>query len=339
MKRIVYHGIQDLSLEETEIPVPTYGEVVIKNLVTLTCGTDAKMYMRGYRYNPPHLIGHEAAGVVHAIGEGVTKFKIGDRVVAHNTAPCHKCYYCKKGQHSMCEDLPSNLGSYAEYQLIPKNIVEENMFQLPDDMEYKQAALMEPLACAVYGTSQVPIELGDTVVVNGCGPIGLMFIRLCYLRGAHVIACDMKDNRLEKARKLGALETVKVSEDINQVEEVRKLTEDERGVDIAIEAAGVPAVWNMAFDMVRPGGTVLCFGGTKKDTTVTFDCTRLHYEQITVKGVFHTTPIHVKAAFQLLKMGAIEASDFVENEYPIEQTEQAILEHARGEVIKNCIVY
>ncbi|WP_152657106.1 zinc-binding dehydrogenase [Oceanobacillus sp. CFH 90083] len=339
MKRIVYHGIQDLRLEETEIPVPSYGEVVIKNLVTLTCGTDAKMYMRGYRYTPPHLIGHEAAGIVHAVGEGVTKFKIGDRVVAHNTAPCHKCYYCKKGQHSMCEDLPSNLGSYAEYQLIPKNIVEETMFQLPDDMEYKQAALMEPLACAVYGTSQVPIELGDTVVVNGCGPIGLMFIRLCYLRGARVIACDMKDNRLEKARKLGAWETVKVGEGVDQVQEVRQLTEDERGVDIAIEAAGVPAVWNMAFDMVRPGGTVLCFGGTKTGTEVTFDCTKLHYEQITVKGVFHTTPIHVKAAFELLKMKAIEASDFVEKEYTIEQTEQAILEHARGEVIKNCIVY
>src|SRR5699024_10067320 len=126
------------------------------------------------------------AGRVYAVGEGVKKFKVGDRVVAHNTAPCHKCYYCKKGQHSMCEDLPSNLGSYAEYQLIPKNIVEETMFKLPDNMDYKQAALMEPLACAVYGTSQVPIEFGDTVVVNGCGPIGLMFIRLSYLRGARV---------------------------------------------------------------------------------------------------------------------------------------------------------
>ncbi|MGN7397314.1 zinc-binding dehydrogenase [Peribacillus frigoritolerans] len=339
MKRIVYHGIQDLRLEETEIPVPGYGEVVIQNRVTLTCGTDAKMYMRGYRYNPPHLIGHEAAGIVYAIGEGVTKFIIGDRVVAHNTAPCHKCYYCKKGQHSMCEDLPSNLGSYAEYQLIPKNIVEETMFQLPNDMEFKQAALMEPLSCVVYGTSQVPIELGDTIVVNGCGPIGLMFIRLGCLRGARVIACDMNENRLELARKLGAWETVNIAEGVNQVQAVRALTEDERGVDIAIEATGVPTVWNMAFDMVRPGGTVLCFGGTKKDTSVTFDCTRLHYEQITVKGVFHTTPIHVKAAFELLKMKVIDADDFVENEFSIEETEQAILEHARGEVIKNCIVY
>lgn len=339
MKRIVYHGIQDLRLEETEIPVPGYGEVVVQNRVTLTCGTDAKMYMRGYRYQPPHLIGHEAAGVIYAVGEGVEKFKIGDRVVAHNTAPCHQCYYCKKGQHSMCIDLPSNLGSYAEYQLIPKRIVEETMFKLPDDMDYKQAALMEPLACAVYGTSQVPIELGDTVVVNGCGPIGLMFIRLSYLRGARVIACDMKENRLELAKKLGAMEVVKVGDGIDQVQAVRMLTEDERGVDVAIEAAGVPAVWNMAFDMVRPGGTVLCFGGTKKDTEVTFDCTKLHYEQITVKGVFHTTPIHVKAAFELLKMNAIHADDFVQHEFPIEMTEQAIIEHAKGEVIKNCIIY
>lgn len=339
MKRIVYHGIQDLRLEEAEIPVPGFGEVVVKNHVTLTCGTDAKMYMRGYRYTPPHLIGHEAAGVVYAVGEGVTKFKVGDRVVAHNTAPCHKCYYCKKGQHSMCVDLPSNLGSYAEYQLIPKNIVEETMFQLPDDMEYKQAALMEPLACAVYGTSQVPIELGDTVVVNGCGPIGLMFIRLSYLRGARVIACDMKENRLELARKLGAWDTVKIDEETDQVQSVRNLTEDKRGVDIAIEATGVPAVWSMSFDMVRPGGTVLFFGGTKSGTTVTLDCTKLHYEQITVKGVFHTTPIHVKAAFELLKMKAIDADDFVQHEYSIEETEKAILEHAQGKVIKNCIVY
>lgn len=339
MKQIVYHGIQDIRLEEKEIPTPGYGEVVVKNHVTLTCGTDAKMYMRGYRYDPPHLIGHEAAGVVYAVGEGVQNFKIGDRVVAHNTAPCHKCYYCKKGQHSMCVDLPSNLGSYAEYQLIPKNIVEETMFKLPDDMSYKQAALTEPLACAVYGTSQIPIEFGDTVVVNGCGPIGLMFIRLSYLRGARVIACDIQRNRLEIAKKLGAQELIEITPELDQVEAVINLTEDKRGVDFAIEAAGLPSVWEISFNMVRPGGTVLCFGGTKKDTTVTFDCTRFHYEQITVKSVFHTTPIHVKAAFELLKMKAINEEDFVQNEYTIEDTEKAIVEHAQGKVIKNCIIY
>lgn len=339
MKRIVYHGIQDIRVEEAAIPAAGPGEVVIKNKVTLTCGTDCKMFMRGYRYTPPHLIGHEASGIIRAVGEGVEKFSVGDRVVAHNTAPCHKCYWCKKGQHSMCVDLPSNLGAYAEYQRIPKNIVEENMFKLPDSMSYKQAALTEPLSCAVYGISQVNIELGDTVVVNGCGPIGLMFIRLSYLRGAKVIACDQSETRLAVAKKLGAAEIVNINQVKDQARAVRELTEDQRGVDVAIEAVGLPEVWNIAFHQVRAGGQVLCFGGTKQDTAVTFDCTRMHYEQISVKGVFHTTPVHVNAAFELLKLNAIDADDFVAHEYPIEDTEKAIREHAAGSVIKNCVVY
>lgn len=339
MKQIVYRGIEDLGLQEVPVPEPGPGEIVVRNRVTLTCGTDAKMYLRGYRYEPPHLIGHEASGVVHAIGEGVTRFAVGDRVVAHNTAPCHLCYFCKKGQESMCEDLPSNLGAYAEYQLIPQRIVDENTFLLPDDMEFTQAALLEPLSCAVYGTSCVPIELGDTVVVNGCGPIGLMFIRLSYLRGARVIATDVNAGRLELAAKLGAQETVLLAEGVDQVAAVRALTESGRGVDIAIEATGLPQVWVMAFEMTRPGGTVLFFGGTKSGSSVELDCTKFHYEQITAKGVFHTTPIHVKAAFELLKMGAIRHEDFVQNSFTIDQVEDAILQHARGEVIKNAIRY
>lgn len=239
----------------------------------------------------------------------------------------------------MCVDLPSNLGAYAEYQLIPERIVNETMFRLPDDMPYEQAALTEPLACAVYGTAQVPIELGDTVVVIGCGPIGLMFIRLAHLRGARVIAQDVNEKRLQLATKLGAQHTIAIHDGVDQVAAVKELTEDGRGVDIAIEATGLPQVWELAFDMVCPGGTVLFFGGTKKGTSVTLDCTRFHYDQITAKGIFHTTPIHVRAAFELLKMGAIHHEDFVQNSYELDDLEAAIREHARGEVIKNVIRY
>ena len=329
MKKVSFYAPEDIRVEEAPVPVPGPGEVVVKNKVTLTCGTDVKTYKRGYRYEPPFSMGHEASGIVEAVGEGVTKFKKGDRVVAHNSAPCGKCYYCKKGLQSMCPDLIQNQfknGAYAQYQLIPKPIVEQNMFHMPDSMSYKQAALLEPLSCALYGTANVPIELGDTVCVNGCGPIGLMFIRMCYLRGARVIACDLSDVRLNLAKKLGA-------------QEVKDLTEDGRGVDAAIEAAGIPEVWSIAMNMARPGGFVLCFGGTKKGLTVPVDTTKLHYEQITIKGVFHTTPVHVNAAFEMLKMNAISADDFVQNEYQIEDIEKAILEHASGAVIKNAIVY
>jgi L-iditol 2-dehydrogenase len=279
---------------------------------------------------------------VHAMGPGVEKFRVGDRVVAHNSAPCNKFYYCKKGQHSMCVDLLENQfknGAYAQYQKIPARIVEQNVFHIPDSMSYKQAALLEPLSCVVYGVSETPIELGDTVCVNGCGPIGLMFIRMCYLRGARVIACDLSEVRLDMARKLGAAETINIGQVEDQARAVRELTEGGRGVDAAIEAVGLPEVWNIAINMVRPGGFVLCFGGTKKGLTVPLDTTKLHYEQITVKGVFHTTPIHVNAAFEMLKMYAISADDFVQNEYSIEEIEKAILEHASGAVVKNCIVY
>ncbi|UED86721.1 alcohol dehydrogenase catalytic domain-containing protein [Streptomyces profundus] len=339
MKQAVYHGIEDVRIQETEVPVPGPGEIVVRNRVTLTCGTDVKMFMRGYRYEPPHLIGHEAAGVVHAVGEGVTRFAVGDRVVAHNTAPCHACYYCKKGNHSMCVDLPSNLGAYAEYQLIPARIVRETAFAIPEGMDFEQAALTEPLACAVYGTSQVPIELGDTVVVNGCGPIGLMFVRLAHLRGAIVIAADVNEKRLALAERLGARHTVVVRQGESQVDAIKALTEDGRGVDIAIEATGLPQVWELAFDMVCPGGTVLFFGGTKSGTSVELDCTRFHYDQITAKGVFHTTPIHVRAAFELLRTGAIRHEDFVQNSYELDDLEAALREHARGDVIKNVIRY
>lgn len=342
MKRIRFYAPEDIRLEEAEIPSPGFGEVVIKNKVTLTCGTDVKTYKRGYRYEPPFSIGHEASGIVYAIGEGVTKFKLGDRVVAHNSASCGKCYYCKKGQESMCIDLIQNQfvnGAYAEYQLIPQRIVDLNMFHVPDSMSYKQAALLEPLACALYGTEMTKFDIGDTVCVNGCGPIGLMFVRMSYLRGARVIACDMSEERLALAKKLGAVETINIRNVEDQAKAVRDLTEDGRGVDAAIEAAGLPEVWEIALNMARPGGEVLFFGGTKKGLTVPIDTTKVHYEQLTLKGVFHTTPQHVNAAFEMLKMNAITAEDFVQSEYSLENTEKAILEHASGKVIKSSIVY
>jgi L-iditol 2-dehydrogenase len=343
MKRVVLYNPGDLRIEEVEIPKPGSGEVVIRNKVTLTCGTDVKTYKNGYRMDPPYTIGHETAGIVHEVGEGVTKFAVGQRVVAHNSAPCNECYFCKKGQHSMCEDLIQNQftnGGYAEYQLIPERIVQQNMFHIPDEMSYKQAALTEPFACAVYGIAEVPIELGDTIVVNGCGPIGLMFIRLSYLRGARVIACDLSEERLNIAKKLGAYHTVNISEVKDQLEAVLDLTENRRGVDIAIEAVGRTEVWDMTIRMSRSGGTVMLFGGTKKGEAVSIDTALLHYQQLTIKGVFHTTPIHVNAAFELLKMGAIKAEDFIsENEYSIDQVEEAILSHASGQVVKNTIVY
>lgn len=340
MKTVLFYGPKEIRLEDRPIPKAGPGEVIIKNKVALTCGTDVKMYLRGYPlWDPPYSFGHEASGVIMEIGEGVTRFDVGDRVVAHNSVPCNKCYFCKNSQQSLCENITFNLGAFSEYQRIPKEIVKQNMFSIPEQLSFKDAALLEPFSCAVYGTEEIGISLGDTVVVNGAGPIGLMFIRLAYFKGAKVIATDLSDKRLMVAEKLGAWKTINVKDLKEPIKVIKSYTENERGADVVIEAVGIEKVWEQAIQMARKGGKILLFGGTKSGTSINVNAKLLHYSQLTIKGVFHTTPKHVGAAFELIKQGIITSKEFVYNEYNLENLEKAILEHKKGQVIKNCIVF
>ena len=340
MKQAMLYGIEDIRIVEVPIPTPGPGEVLVRNRVSTTCGTDVKNFKRGYPLlKPPHPYGHEFSGVVAAVGQGVTNVREGDRVACHNTAPCNHCYYCKHGQPSMCESLTYCRGSYGEYVKVPAPIVAQNMFVIPDSLSHKTAALMEPFSCAVYGIDNCPIQQGETVVVNGAGPIGLMFARLAVLKGARVIVTDMMANRLALAEKLGVWRTLDLTGIEDTVEAVRAVTDEGRGADVVIEATGLIGVWETSVKMARKGGFVLLFGGTKSGSVLHVDATLMHYSQITIKGVFHTTPLHVMRALELLKMGVITAEDFIQNEYPLEALETAIREHAAGKVIKNCIVY
>lgn len=340
MRTALFYAPQDIRIEKRPVPKPGPGEVLVKNKVALTCGTDVKTYLRGYPlFEPPFPFGHEAAGVVAEVGEGVKGFSVGDRVVAHNSAPCNRCYYCKKGQHSLCDNLKFNMGAFSEYQIIPAEIVEQNLYKIPEGVSYKSAALMEPLSTVVHGVEEAGIKLGDTVVVNGAGPIGLMFVKLASIRGARVIVTDMSDKRLEMARKLGADVTINVKNVSDQVRAVIDVTEDKRGADIAIEAVGLPETWEKTVLMARKGGTVLLFGGPKAGTTISLDTKLIHYSQLTLKGVFHTTPKYVKVAFDLISRGIINEEIFVSREYRLEQLEEAILSHKSGESIKNAIVF
>lgn len=340
MLSAMLYGVEDIRIVETEIPKIGPKEVLIKNKISTTCGTDVKNFKRGYPLlKPPHPYGHEFSGVIAAAGRDVKGFREGDRVAVHNSAPCNKCYFCKKGLHSMCSNMTFNRGSYAEYVKVPESIVCQNMFLLDDSVSHKTASLLEPFSCAVYGIENCPIHLGDVVVINGAGPIGLMFARLAVLKGAQVIVTDMMQNRLELAAKLGVLKTCNLTGVKNIVEEVCGLTEDNRGADVVIEATGLIGVWNTSIQMARKGGFVLLFGGTKSGSVLEVDATLLHYSQLTVKGVFHTTPRYVMMALELLKMGVISSEDFIQNEYTLPNLEKAIREHASGTVIKNCLIY
>ncbi len=340
MQRAVLYDAQDLRIIQDDIPSITQDEVLIKNKVATTCGTDVKIYKRGYPLlKPPHNFGHEFSGVIEKVGSNVKNFKEGDRVAVHNTAPCNECYYCKKGVFSLCDNLVFNRGAYAEYVKVPKEILRQNMFLINDDVSHKSACLLEPFACAVYGIQNCPINPGDTVIVNGAGPIGLMLAKLAVLKGAKVIVSDMIDLRLQIAENLGVWKAVNITGIEDSAQYLSSLTNNNRGADIVIEATGIIPVWESSLKMVRKGGFVLLFGGTKAGSVLSVDATLLHYSQLTIKGVFHTTPDCIMAAMELINMGVISGDDFIQNEYNLQDIEKALLEHAAGKVVKNCLLF
>jgi L-iditol 2-dehydrogenase len=338
MQAAIFYAPGDVRFEEMATPEPGPGEVLVQIRRALTCGTDLKTYRRGHptiMQKVPTPFGHEFAGDIVAVGSGVDpRWQPGMRVVAANSAPCNRCPYCRLGRQSLCENLSFLWGAYAEYIVVPRDIVEQNLYEIPEGLSYEAAALMEPLACAVHGVAETPIAVGDTVAVNGAGPIGLMFVRLAALRGARVIASDLSPRRLEVARQLGAAETVLVSEGMDQVEAVRDLSSGGRGVDAAIEAVGLPEVWEKTVQMVRPGGTVNLFGGAKGGSTFSVSTTLLHYSELTIKGVFHHTPLYVETALNLLTQGLVPSAPFISDERQLDDVLEALEAMGRGEVIK-----
>jgi len=327
----------DVRMEDVPAPEPGPGEVLVHIGAALTCGTDVKTYKRGHPTlikETPSPFGHEFGGTIEEVGKGVEGWRPGMRVVAANSAPCNRCYYCKVGDQSMCEELEFLNGAFAEYIVIPRRIVEQNLYEIPSGVAFSRAALLEPLACAVHGVVRTPISVGDTVVIVGAGQIGLMFVRLATERGARVLCADMSESRLEVAGQLGAEETVQVSEGVDVVQAVREWTPNSRGADVVIEAVGLPATWEQALQMVRRGGDVTLFGGAPSGTIMEVDTVLLHYSQITVRGVFHHTPYTVQVAFDILKSGRVDPEPFISGVRPLDEVLEALESHGRQEGIK-----
>jgi L-iditol 2-dehydrogenase len=317
MVAAVLYGKEDLRIESVAIPPIEDGDVLVRVRAALTCGTDVKVFRRGYHARmivPPALFGHELAGDVVAAGDGVAKFQPGDRIMAANSAPCNRCHYCRKGLENLCDDLLFNNGAYAEYMRIPARIVEKNTYLLPDHVTYQDAALSEPLACVMRGLEETGLRAGDDIAVIGLGPIGLMFVRLAKVAGARVIAIGRRQSQLTKAARLGADELLLTSDEVTDT--VRDLTAG-HGVDVCIEAVGVPETWEQAVKMVRRGGTVNFFGGCPNDSRVTLDTNLLHYSEITCKASFHHTPGHIRKALDTIARGDVTATDLVNRVEPL----------------------
>lgn len=336
MRAIVFDGPGRLTLRDVARPEPGPGEVVVRVHAALTCGTDLKGYKRGHRlFAPGMTFGHEFSGVISAVGAQVPRWREGDRVTAANSAPCNGCFYCRRGQQQLCEDLEQrfNWGAFAEYIRVPAHIVAQNMHGVPAAVSFEHAGLIEPLACAIHGASIADIRLGDTVAIIGAGAQSLMQITIARSMGAaRVLVVGRSRGRLERAKTLGAAETFSAL-DGDAVSFVRDQSGG-RGADVVIESAGTPETWQQALAMTRPGGTAVMYSGLPGGTQVAFDATKLHYSQITLKGIFHHTPRYVEMALRMLAGGQIDGAALIDGDIELAQVEDGLLRMDRGEVVK-----
>ncbi len=336
MKAAVLHGKEDVRVEEIAPRALQPGEVRIRIEAALTCGTDLKVFRRGYHAKmivPPAVFGHELAGVIFEVRSekpeaGNQNWKIGDRVVVANSAPCGGCFFCKNHQENLCENLLFLNGAYAESIVVPARLVQKNLLRLKPETDFRDAALTEPLACVVQGIEDLKLRAGQKILVLGAGPIGLMFVALAKNWGCNVMVAGRRAVRLNAAKILGAAQVTDIGDGADLVSKIRAAADTK--FDAVIEAVGRPETWEAAVQLVRKGGAVNFFGGCPSGTNITLDTTLIHYSNLTLLASFHHTPRTIRRALEFIEAGVIRAQDFVDGECPLSRLPELFKSMAAG---------
>ncbi len=335
-------GPEEIEIRDVPVPRPGRGEILLKIEAATTCGTDVKVFRRGGHprmLKTPTLFGHEMAGLVAAVGEGVTAVKEGDAIVVANSAPCMQCEPCKRGRENLCEDLHYLNGAFAEYLLVPKRFVERNVHGIPPGLAFARAALAEPLACVLHGIDACeiaryaapgPVE----VLVFGGGPIGLLFVAALARMGQKPALADPNPGRLDMGNQLGAARTLEIERGGGQAERVRADTEGGKGYWITVDCTGQPGVWLDAIESLRPGGLVNLFGGCAPGTSIPLDTHLVHYSELTLKGVYHHRPDTFRRAIALLADPEFKADLLISGTQPISGVVAALQSMMRKEALK-----
>lgn len=341
MHAVFFYGPGDLRLLETPIPRASEGEVVVKIHAALTCGTDFKAYRQGHPVllaRVPSPFGHEMAGTISEVGQGVTALREGERVVVLNSAPCDRCYFCAQGTPELCDHLELLNGAYAEYIRVPAHITRQNVHRLPDDLGFAEAALAEPFACALHAVDRLQSKSGDTVALIGAGNMGRLLICALKAAGARVLVLGRNAGRLALAKTAGADEVIDLAQEFDGVAAVRARTAEGRGADAVIEAVGLPEAWTLSLGMARKGGQVCLFGGCANGAMAELDAHRIHYHELKVFGVFHHRPAYVRQALELLGQGTIPRELFIGDQISLEEVPAFFEANRRGSALKAAVV-
>ena len=341
MKVARFYAPGDIRLEEIAEPQVSAGEVKIRVRNCSTCGTDVKISRSGHpNMTPPQVMGHEIAGEIVDVGDGVVGWVAGDRVQVIAAIPDGTCADCLAGRPTVCAHQLSMgyqfPGGFAEYMIVPREVLRvDGLNRIPEGLGYAEASLAEPLACVLNGQELSRVGSGDVVVVIGSGPIGCLHVRLARARGAaKVILVDLNADRLKKAADLVKPDLAIPSESTDPVAAVLEATEG-WGADVVITAAASGAAQEQGLRMLARRGRLSLFGGLPKDhPTITVDSNLVHYRELTIVGVNGSSPAHNREALELIASGAVPVTDLITHRLPLDDLLEAIEIVARGDGIK-----
>ena len=339
MRAAVFHGAErGLSIEEVPTPSPGPGEALVRVAGCGMCHTDLHYLDHGVpTFKPPPIIlGHEAAGTVAAVGEGVTDWSEGDRVLIPAVLSCGRCRFCRMGRENLCERLEmlgNHIdGAYAEYVAVNAS----ELIAVPDEISLEQASVIADAVSTPYHAvkHRGRVRTGDTVAVVGCGGVGLNIVQCAALAGGRVIAIDLNEERLEIARTLGAEETIN-PEGVERLDKhVRKLTGG--GVDVAFEAIGQPKTIEMAFALLRKGGRFCVIGFSHEPATIPVG--KLMFFELELVGSLGCGGGDYPEIVELVRQGKLQLDPVVSGTIPLEEIEEGFDRLRRGEGVRWVVV-
>ncbi|PLX86198.1 MAG: zinc-binding alcohol dehydrogenase [Desulfuromonas sp.] len=343
MKAAVVHGKGDIRVEEYPTPSAGPGEMVVKIKASGICATDIKTLLgQGLPKHLPTILGHEVVGEIHELGAGVTGFATGERVAVYPIAVCGECHFCKKGRHNLCESefgLGHGIeGGFAEYVRLPKEIVKiGGVVKMPESLSFEKAVMAEPMSCGLAALRANRVEKGDTVLIVGAGPMGLIHLKWCKSVGARVIMADLLDRRLEVAKQMGADLCIN-SSTANLKDELKKATGG-NGAEVVITSLGIPAVIEESLGLVRKGGTINIFGGPPAGQPITIDPRWLHYEEIVLTGSFAATPDDFRKTVEMIASGEIEVEDLISDRFSLDSMLDAVERAKNQEMVRGVVLF
>jgi L-iditol 2-dehydrogenase len=338
MRAAVYYTNRDVRVEERPIPRVGPGEVLVRTEACGLCGSESMEWYQAPR--APRILGHEPAGVIVDVGEGVSGYSVGDRVFVHHHVPCHSCRDCQRGAHTYCDGYARtgiDPGGFADYFRVPATNVPE-MLQLPEGVSFEEACIIEPMSDCLYGMGMLRVVSGDTLAVQGVGFMGLCFVQLARLWPfARIVALDFSDWRLERALEMGATHAINPKRE-DAAEALREINAG-RLADTVVSTAPSGQAWSAALDLVGTGGTLHVNAPPHPDERTEVDPNRLYFSGITINNGYSSTLAETSAVLELMASGRVDAGTLITHRFGFDGTAEGIdLIVKADESIKSVIV-